>query len=83
MTPAERTRRMLARLAARNGITLAQLIGEGRDKKVVMVRHQAMHSLWRKGLTLEHIGHIFNRDHTTVHYACRKIEKEKINDGRI
>lgn len=76
MTPAERTQRMLKGIAKKGGVTLPQLLGDCRDKKIVAVRHEAMHFLWKqKGWTLAQIGRAFNRDHTTVLFACRKIER--------
>lgn len=76
MTPADRTRRMLKRFVEREGLTLAQVVfSDQRDEKVVEVRHKAMHFLWKKrGWTHSDIGRLFNRDHTTVRYACLKIE---------
>lgn len=77
MTPAERTQRMLNSFAKKGGITRAQLLSDCRDKKIVAVRQKAMHFLWKqKGWTLTEIGRLFDRDHTTVRFACQKIERE-------
>ena len=60
------------------GVTVRDLKSDRRDAKVVRARHVAMF-LCRTDLsmTFEQIGRAFgNRDHTTIVYGCRKIEKE-------
>jgi hypothetical protein len=61
--------------AARNGLTLDQLIEDDRRGRVTSVRHYAM---WRAkketGRTWLEIARLFKRDHTTVIYAYRKME---------
>jgi len=57
------------------GIGRVDLLGTSRSKHIVKARHLAM-ALIRKhcGMSYPQIGRIFNRDHTTILYAVRKIE---------
>jgi hypothetical protein len=61
--------------AARNGYTPEQLVARDHHAHVTSVRQYAM---WRAkketGRTWLEVGRFFNRDHTTVIYAYRKIE---------
>ena len=59
------------------GVTSAGLIGYSRARKYTVPRQVAMY-LVRKhcGYSYPQVGSIFRRDHTTVMYACRQIEKE-------
>ena len=52
--------------------------GQGRGKRVTTARHVAMYLLRQDACQpLTHIGRLFgDRDHSTVLYACRKIERE-------
>ena len=57
-------------------MTRSQLLGPQRTRRLVRPRHVAMF-LVRKhtGESLPDIGRRFDRDHTTVHHACNKIER--------
>lgn len=61
--------------AARAGYTLEELIADDRTKRVTLVRQYAM---WRAreetGRSWWEIARVFQRDHTTVIHAYRKIE---------
>lgn len=61
--------------AARNGYTVEELIARDNHAHVTAVRQYAM---WRAkketGRPLVEIARFFLRDHTTVLYACRKLE---------
>lgn len=54
------------------------LAGQGRSKRVTTARHVAMYLLRQDtGQPLTQIGRLFgDRDHSTVLYACRKIDRE-------
>ena len=54
------------------------LRGQAREKRVTTARHVAMYLLHQDGCQpLAQIGRLFgDRDHSTVLYACRKIERE-------
>lgn len=65
-----------SRVAEEYGFTVRELVSEHRDRRVVWARQTAM---WRmrqvdKWSTTQ-IGRFFNRDHTTVIHACRRVEE--------
>ena len=59
------------------GVTSKGLLGYSRERKYTVPRQVAMY-LVRKhcGYSYPQVGSIFRRDHTTVMYACRQVEKE-------
>lgn len=58
-------------------ITYEQIISPTRMRTVSLPRQVAMFKLHQLGYSLVEIGKIFNKDHTTVIHAVRKIEKQK------
>lgn len=62
--------------AGRNGYTPEDIIKDDRTLRVTAVRQYAM---WRArqetGRSFPEIARAFRRDHTTVIYSCRKVEK--------
>ncbi len=67
--------------AAEFGIPVARLPGPQRHRNVVLARHVAMY-LCRKisGKTLTEIGRAFHRDHATVTYGVKRVEKERVRN---
>ena len=67
------------------GITIAELIGDKRDKRVVMPRQVAMYLARELTQTsLPALGRAFGgRDHTTVLYAVNKIGKLMADEGEV
>ncbi len=57
------------------GVTPDQLYGESRHKTSAMARNMAIYLLLQTNLTGESIAKIFNRDHTTVFHARKRIEQ--------
>lgn len=66
-------------------VTLSELKGKRRDKKVSFPRQILMYFLRKEcQLSFEAIGEMIgSRDHTTVMHACEKIEKSQLNDDRV
>jgi chromosomal replication initiation ATPase DnaA len=68
--------------AERAGITLAQILGAQRSQKYVQPRHIAM---WRASretrASLSEIARTYNRDHTSVLHALRKVEAKLATAG--
>ena len=58
------------------GVTYAEVIGQGRRRKISMVRHQLMwETITKFGISYPALGRLFGfRDHTSCLYAVRKIE---------
>jgi chromosomal replication initiation ATPase DnaA len=56
------------------GVEVEDVMGGRRTASVIRARHAAAWLLRRHGLSLPKIGGLLNCDHTTVLYACRKID---------
>ena len=65
-------------------ITPEEVIGKGKTKNVANARQMSIY-LIRKltGLTLEQIGEVLNRDHSTVLHSIRKVEESLQNDPKL
>lgn len=77
--------KIIKMVAAYYNISVDSLVGEKRNKEMVMPRHIAMHLL-RTELHLSYptIGKEFGgKDHTTVMHACQKLEKELGKDEEL
>lgn len=68
------TRRIIDQVAAHYSVSKVQLLGSARAAHIALARHMAMH-LCRElhGHSLPRIGSAFNRDHTSVLHAVRRI----------
>lgn len=70
---------ILKEVSDRVGIPVKTLLGASRNRNIVFARHFA---IWvvhneRPDLSLPTLGRIFNRDHTTILHALRKMEAQK------
>lgn len=74
ITPATQTRALIAQVAARRGVSAAEVLGQKRERRVVEARFDAIAAVYRArpDLTLPRIGAIFNRDHTSILHALSK-----------
>jgi hypothetical protein len=63
---------ILREVAKRHNITIDELIGPRRVKRLVDARIEAYHLLRERGYTLPQIGNRMNRDHTTILHGLRK-----------
>lgn len=70
-------RRELARIERETGVSLADMKGARRFRRLVAARWKAWALLRDRGWSLTQIGDLFNRDHTTVMYALAKVEDAK------
>lgn len=77
-------RRIVDQVAAHFGVGRPALLGEPRAAHIALARHVAMH-LCRDlhGYSLPLIGRAFNRDHTSVLHACRRIEALRQEDPQL
>ena len=62
----------VAEVAGKAGLTVSDVLGRSRVRHVVKVRQRAMCRLYAEGWSLSAIGRLFDRDHSTVHYAVSK-----------
>ena len=58
-------------------ISYEDIMSRSRKRSIVLPRMVLMYKLYQTGFTLTEVGAIFNRDHTTVINAIRKIEAQK------
>ena len=58
-------------------ITFEDMMSGSRKRSISLPRMVLMYKLYQTGFTLTEVGAIFNRDHTTVINAIRKIEVQK------
>ena len=69
----ERGRHIIAQVSADLGVTVPDMISDGRLEPVMLARRQAMWLIARDTqMSLPAIGKLFNRDHTTVLHAIRR-----------
>lgn len=58
-------------------ITFEDMMSGSRKRSISLPRMVLMYKLYQTGFTLTEVGAIFNRDHTTVINAIKKIEAQK------
>jgi len=67
-------RDVIAAVARRNGLTVADIVGSRRDRRAVAARREAIVEArrLRPDLALTALGRIFRRDHTSILHALRR-----------
>jgi chromosomal replication initiator protein len=66
-------RDILAEVAERNDVTVADLKGPSRQRRCAWPRFEAMYLMHQAGHSLPEIGRFLgNRDHTTALHGCRR-----------
>lgn len=63
---------LIDRAAAEAGVPREVILGDARDRFVVVPRQRAMADAWLAGWSTTQTGLAFNRDHTTVLHAVKK-----------
>ncbi len=83
--PQARPEAILQAVARHFGVSLEDLRGHHRDKKVVVPRQIAMYLLREDArLSLPEIGQMLGgRDHSTVMHGCEKVRAEVQAEGRV
>jgi chromosomal replication initiator protein len=67
--------RIIADVALETGVPRRDILGDARTKHIVDARHLAMWRVRREtGMSLPAIGREFNRDHTSVLNAIRRVD---------
>lgn len=70
----KRANEILEEVGEESGHTVEELKSDCKRKSLSLSRQHAMHKIYTTtGLSSTDVGHIFNRDHTTVLYAVRKM----------
>ena len=78
--PSPSVRQIISTAAADFGFELADLTGPDTRRDLVRARYAAIHAVRqaKPRFSLPQIGSAFGRDHTTVLYALRKMEREGV-----
>ena len=72
------------RFCARYHIDLVDMIGDGRNKRLVRIRRIAIYLARRlTGKSLTKIGNAFDRDHTTILTALKRISEARATEPRL
>lgn len=73
---------VLAAVAGAGKIGQDEIIGVGQGRTITPLRQLTMYLLRElcDGASLPAIGHFMARDHTTVHYGCRKAKNRLLSD---
>ncbi|RJQ36547.1 MAG: chromosomal replication initiator protein DnaA [Dehalococcoidia bacterium] len=76
--------RIISLVAENFQVTREDITGRRRDKKTVLARQVAMYLIKQQnGCSLAQIGEEFDRDHSTVIYACEKIAGELAHNAYL
>lgn len=72
--PQTELQELVAAIARKHGLTVADLTGPRRFQKLVDARREAMRAVKdaRPCLSLTQIGRMFHRDHSVIYYMLRK-----------
>ena len=69
-------RQIAAEVADEHGITLERMLSRSQARDVAWPRQEAMARIYATGrYSLPQIGKWFDRDHSTVHWACQRVAK--------
>jgi hypothetical protein len=73
---------VLAAVARAGGVDRAEIVGPSQGRHLTPLRQLTMYLLREvcAGASLPAIGHFLGRDHTTVHYGCRKAAQRLSTD---
>lgn len=63
-------------VAFQHGTTLNKIKGDSRVASLVQARHRAMKACYEIGYCYNQIAIFFDKDHSTVIYACNKPDPE-------
>lgn len=69
--------------AKQQGVSVDDIVGRSTHKPIVYARHLAIYRVRkeRPDMSLPQIGRIFNRDHTTILSAVRKMERQRSKEA--
>jgi chromosomal replication initiator protein len=75
---------LVAIVEGKYGVTLGEVLGDGRRAHVANARHEAMYLCWvRFRWSYPALGDLFGRDHTTVIAAVQKVRAQKAKEQTI
>ncbi len=68
--------KVLAKVASITGVDAEVMRSRTRRQPVTYARQVAMWHMHRAGYSMPKIGRFFNRDHTTVLHACKRVQSK-------
>ena len=73
-------RQIIATVADAFGYSAADLVGPDTRREIVRARYAAIHAVRqaKKHFSLPQLGSAFGRDHTTILYALRKMDRSGV-----
>jgi chromosomal replication initiation ATPase DnaA len=77
LTPRERRRMKIEQICDRRRVTVEELMGRSRFKRVCAARKEAYVMLRQERLSFPTIGRMFGRDHTTVVDGVQRYERDQ------
>jgi chromosomal replication initiation ATPase DnaA len=81
--PLNRAKRIIDEVAAQYKIRAAEMIGPRRHAYLIEPRHVAMRRIRAElGYSYPQIGRLFNRDHSTIIWACRGGRKNQPSQAK-
>jgi chromosomal replication initiation ATPase DnaA len=67
---------IMIEVAAKHGLTPAQILGDQRPRKIAAARHEIMYRASKEALaSLTVIGKVLRKDHTSVKHGIKKYEE--------
>lgn len=74
MVEAGGARAIIAEAALQHGVSVEDIVGQGRSKPLIAARHQAVVEVATRNpaMSMPQIGRLFRRDHTTILAVFRK-----------
>lgn len=70
-------RRVVADIAARNGLSPGEIMQRTRAPRISHARHEAMHALRQRGWSYPQIARVWGMDHTTALYGVRAFQRRQ------
>ena len=68
--------KIICEVCEARGVRLDELLGKRRNPHILAVRYEAVRRVWNETqLSSNQIGHVFNRDHTTIMDIVRNRSK--------
>lgn len=77
LTPRERRKMIIAQVCERRGVSVEEVLGRSRFKRICSARKEAYVRLREENLSYPTIGKMFGRDHTTVIDGVKRHEREQ------
>ncbi len=69
--------------AAAHGVTVAEMMGPRRIRRIAHARQEAMATIYAETkFSYPQVGEFFGRDHTTVIHAVRRVAERRLDETK-